>query len=112
MRKNRQISAHGYMTLSKNEALINYRLVDKTAYRRNQKFIRSILSFTIYDFLYFPILCVLSWQKWLIIVFIVTEITQNMYFCGRNTLEYTVIKIFKKNLQNTRNPFDNYNSVS
>ena len=51
MRKNRQISTHGYMTLSKNEALINYRLVDKMAYRRNQKFIRSILSFTIYDFL-------------------------------------------------------------
>jgi len=112
MRKNSKIRANGYMTLTKNEVLINYRMDDKRAYKRNQKFIRPILSFTIYDFLYFPILCVLSWQKWQIIVFIVTEITQIMFFCGGNTLEYTVIKIFKKNLQNTRNPFDNYNSVS
>ncbi len=59
MRKNSKIRAHGYMTLTKNEVLINYRMDDKRAYKRNQKFIRSILSFTIYDFLYFPILYVL-----------------------------------------------------
>lgn len=59
MRKNSKIRAHGYMTLTKNEVLINYRMDDKRAYKRNQKFMRSILSFTIYDFLYFPILYVL-----------------------------------------------------
>ena len=85
MPKNRKSSAHNYKMQAKNEVLINYRQEHIKAYNRNQKFTRHILLYSLLSMIYFPILCVLMWQKRSKFVLSVAEIAFTLFFCDINS---------------------------